>query len=88
MTSYAFFLYQRGFEPNPPADRRSRFLHQYENFSPPLKAQGIPGFTMVTETLLDLNFEEREQLAERLRQMSKERPGDPELFKLDTAVFR
>jgi hypothetical protein len=80
----AFFLYEGGFRTQPASRPAQPIPASVRELLSATESSGIPGFTMVTETLLDLNFEEREQLAERLRQMSKERPGDPELFKLDT----
>jgi hypothetical protein len=81
----AFFLYQGGFRTQPASRPAQSIPASVRELLSATENSGIPGFTMVTESLLDLNFEEREQLAQQLRQMSKVRPDDPEIFTLDTS---
>lgn len=80
----AFFLYQGGFRTQPANRPEQPIPTPVRELLSATENSEILGFTMVTESLLDLNFDEREHLAQKLRQISKERPDDPGLFKLDT----
>ena len=81
----AFFHYQEGVRTQPTTRPEQPIPPVLRELLSALDGSGIPNFTIVTESLLDLNFEERERLSERLRELSRKASVSPTFLTFDAA---
>lgn len=80
----AYFDYQGGLRTQPASRPSQPIPRPLRELLDVVESTGTHGFTAVTEAFLDLTFEEREQIGEKLSSMSKGRGGAADIIKVDT----